>query len=102
MVLSGNRKLKKLRVLVAGGCHVVGYPIGEKHSFVNVTKQILALGGICCEMDAMGRTPVTRRDQLVERLKAQRPDILVLQLGNYETNITFQKYFRKRLGLTKI
>lgn len=91
----------KLRMLVAGGCHVAGYPIGEEYSFVNVAKHILAARKVEAQTITMGRTPVTHATRLAEAIETHRPDVLVLQLGNYETTATFKQYFRRVLGLTK-
>lgn len=90
-----------LRILVAGGCHVVGYPIGEAHSFVTVLGDRLLLSGIDTHVESLAFLPVTHVPRMVEAMRSGRPDVTILQLGNYETTVTFRQYLRRKLGLKK-
>jgi hypothetical protein len=90
-----------LRILVAGGCHVVGYPIGKEHSFANAMADQLRLSGVDTDIETIGFLPVTHAHRMVEAIRSTQPDVTILQLGNYETTVTFRQYARRRLGLKK-
>jgi len=90
-----------LRVLVAGGCHVAGYPIGEEHSFVHVLEHGLASQGVLVESKSVAYLPVTHVDRATEAVRSFTPDVTILQLGNYETTVTFRQFFRRKLGMKK-
>ncbi len=90
-----------LHILVAGGCHVAGYPIGSDYSFVNVITDRLDDLGIGAEASTLAYLPAKHVPRLVEAIRSRRPDVTVLQLGNYETTVTFRQYFRRKLRMKK-
>lgn len=78
-------------ILFAGGCHVEGWPIGPKHSFVNV-----ALGLTHTEepLEPHILSYVnfkTAGDRIVQACRQTGAEYLVLQLGHYETAPVFSK-----------
>jgi hypothetical protein len=82
-------------ILIAGGCHVEGWPVGDEFSF-----GVIAAQAIGAEPKLLGYISLRNPSKLIEYLRRQRrPDILVLQLGNYEAPIPIQKHFRAVLKL---
>jgi hypothetical protein len=79
----------------------VGYPIGEVHSFVTVVKDRLSRGGVDAECETTSYLPVTHVPRMIDAIRNTRPEVTILQLGNYETTVTFRKYFREKLGFKK-
>lgn len=90
-----------LRILVAGGCHVVGYPIGKEHSFANVMADRLLLSGVDTQIESVAFLPITHLRRMAEAIQSTKPDVTILQLGNYETTVTYRQYVRRKLGLKK-
>jgi len=78
------------QILFAGGCHVNGYPVGEDSSFSELTAQALGFG--CLRIGPIGLANTTR---LFEYLNNNpRPEIAVLQFGNYEVPRPLAKHAR--------
>ncbi|MDR3762785.1 MAG: hypothetical protein P4M01_01680 [Acidobacteriota bacterium] len=83
----GYREARIVRLLFVGGCHTVGYPFGPEHGFPRLACEELqrqhARTAIECEV--LPYVSLRRADVILEKCRAVRPDILVLQLGHYET-----------------
>jgi hypothetical protein len=82
--------LKTNRVVVWGGCHVVGYPLGPAHSF---TTKLCELG----ETDVVGQVAnlsFLRMPNQLATLRELQPTHIVLQLGNYEFSASFSHVWR--------
>jgi hypothetical protein len=77
-------------ILFAGGCHVNGYPVGESSSFSEITAN--ALGCACTRIAPIGLSNTSRLFDYLEL--HPRPNILVLQFGNYEAPRPLAKHFR--------
>jgi hypothetical protein len=76
--------LSPKRVIVIGGCHVIGFPVGERYSFVSGL-----LGQSSFSKKHLVTLPyvsVSRLSDTLESVGALRPqDLIILQLGNFET-----------------
>ena len=91
----------KINLLVAGGCHVTGYPIGDENSFANIAGDMLGRSGSQVKSTKLSHVTLAHKEKLIGAVIATAPTVLVLQLGNYETTVTFRQYFRDRLGRPK-
>jgi hypothetical protein len=83
------------RILFVGGCHINGFPVGEGYAFTHV-----ALG---CLSDHGENTPyvlplfnLRSGPQILAACRELKPDVIVLQLGHYES----PKPLKKTLGLS--
>ena len=72
----------KLRILVAGGCHVVGYPIGEQFSFPSVARDTLALRGTEIEWRTMARVPIKHVKCLMDAVSSRDKEYLEMRGGH--------------------
>ncbi|HEY3441185.1 MAG TPA: hypothetical protein VGK29_10555 [Paludibaculum sp.] len=86
-----------VQVLFAGGCHVVGYPIGEAVAFPEVVKQRLLERGVVLETQRLAYVKLTHAAKLRAACAESRPDLLVLQLGHFELSRPLSQYLRSRL-----
>ena len=77
-------------IVVAGGCHVYGWPIGDLFSFIHVGL------GATPHVTLSTVAPLNLRNypRLLEHLRQQPADVLILQLGNYETMGSIPEHFR--------
>jgi hypothetical protein len=87
------------RLVFAGGCHVAGYLVGAQSGFVTIALNVLAHSGLECEARTLEHLPLTYPERLEQFCMSYRPDVLVLQLGNWETNTSLREYLRKTVGL---
>lgn len=97
---SAGSEVSVHRILFAGGCHVLGYPVGEEHSFPAVALRSLAHH----EPQApslLGYISLRSGPLLVDICRQQEPEFLVLQLGNYETMPVFRKILQKAFHLRR-
>jgi hypothetical protein len=85
----------KLRMLVAGGCHVFGHPLGAAHSFTSIAQQRLA-ETTSFEIATL-RVSLKRLDPVIEFLQREHVDVLVLQLGNFECPMDIHRHIRLEL-----
>lgn len=85
------------RIVIAGGCHVNGWPIGKASGFVEVM-----LHDFHCE-NSSTLAPINLRNctSLLQLLRQQPADIVVLQFGNYETLASIKKHLRAILHLSR-
>lgn len=93
-----TRERPTMQVLFAGGCHVVGYPIGEAAAFPAAVKQSLQARGVVLEMNRLAYIKLTHAAKLRDACAQYRPDILVLQLGHFELSRPLSQYLRARLS----
>ena len=83
-------------ILFAGGCHVNGYPIGESSSFSELTATTLG-----CTFTRIGPIGLADTSRLTDYLRLhRRPDIAVLQFGNYEVPRPLARHARSVLSAT--
>jgi hypothetical protein len=93
--------LMQYRLVFAGGCHVGGYLVGAQSSFVTIALNVLAHSGLECEARTLEHLPLTHPERLKQFCTSYRPDVLVLQVGNWETNKGLRDYLRTTVGLKK-
>lgn len=83
------------RILFAGGCHVVGYPVGKELSFATIAVRSISFSGAEAA-EAVGYVNLRSGPRLAEVCRGQGVEFLVLQLGHYELMPNFSKIFRGR------
>jgi len=81
-----------IQVLFAGGCHTIGYPVGEQFSFPTVTRQCLAQRGVSIAVERLPYVKLTHREKLIDKCRQVNPDVLVLQLGHLELHQPLWSY----------
>lgn len=94
---ANHRDRGALRILFAGGCHVLGYPLGEDASFPDVVKRRLRQHGTLAELHRLPYMKLTHAGKLQAACAACRPDVLVLQLGHFELSRPLSQYLRSLL-----
>ena len=82
-------------MLFAGGCHVVGYPVGTENSFATLVQERLRETGIETEIHRLSHLKITHHSRLSAAIAEARPDVLVLQLGHFELSRSLSDYFRQ-------
>lgn len=87
-------------ILFAGGCHIIGYPIGEDRSFPAIIRMRLRQEGAKVEVGTLPYLKLPHRRRLTAKCKELRPDVLVLQLGHAELNQQLTKYIQRLWGLS--
>jgi hypothetical protein len=96
--------MSQTRVLFAGGCQTDGYPIGRDQGFAAVAMRALAGRGLAAESRRLPTLALSRTEPLIEACRDYAPDLVVLQLANYETCLRVGVRVRKllrRVGLRK-
>jgi hypothetical protein len=84
-----------LRILVAGGCHVFGYPIGESKSFAAVLERELSpLADV--QLTCL-RASLKYSSVILETLAVSPADVLILQLGNLECPVHVRRHLRQQM-----
>lgn len=96
-VRRGGARAGAFRVMFAGGCHVEGFPIGREHAFPEVTVRELQKQ-LPCVARCAPQVNLSTAPLLVRECTRFRPDVLVLQLGHYESAIWVTKRARKLLS----
>lgn len=86
-----------IRILFAGGCHVVGYPVGEAASFPEIVRRRLEASGISLELRKLAYLKLTHAAKLEAACSDCAPDLLVLQLGHFELSRPLSQYLRSIL-----
>jgi hypothetical protein len=89
-----------LRILFAGGCHVSGYPLAPGHGFPSVTLTRLQPEA-SCRIRTLDKVNLKRTDMIVDECVRFPPDILVLQLGHYESGVWIGKRVRRLFKVAK-
>lgn len=85
-------------ILFAGGCHVIGYPVGEDRSFPSLVRQSLAASGVTATIHRLAYLPLSRPSRLADECAAVRPDLVVFQLGHFELSGRLSAYLMSALG----
>jgi len=83
-----------LRILFAGGCHVCGFPIDPDDAFPRVAVQHLS-GEFSIEAGHISNLAMSKVRMLITQCRSFHPDVLVLQLGHYESGLWLQKRMNK-------
>ena len=88
---------KPHHIVIAGGCHVNGFPIGGALSFVRVMLQ----SDPCADPFTIAPINLRNCTSLLSHLREHPADMLILQLGNYETLASIKKHLRAILHLNR-
>lgn len=84
---------KPAKILFAGGCHLSGFPVGAELSLVTVA--LRSIGHPAASDPAvLGHLTLRSSHLLVKACREQQAEILVLQVGHYETMPQFGKILR--------
>lgn len=78
--------MKPVEIVVLGGCHVAGYPIGPDQAFPMQLSELLD-GRLVGEVSYLKFTQLPEHLELIDQL---HPSHVVLQLGNYEFADSFR------------
>jgi len=83
--------MKTIKVLALGGCHIAGYPVGEKYAFPQLFGRLLASE----PGETVANIQLASLPQHLARVAEQRPSHVLLQLGNYECADSFRLLLRQ-------
>lgn len=87
-----------LTVCALGGCHVGGFVVGPHKSFPGLLREHLASShGVDVELHTFSLFRFRDTDKATHLLSEVRPDVLILQLGNFEASWVPQRSRWKRL-----
>lgn len=89
------------KVLFAGGCHLTGYLAGADYAFPKVAVEILSRQDIFIESEFVTHVPLHRPERVIVQLSGWNPDLLVLQVGHFETQRTFGQWLREEIRTRK-
>lgn len=83
--------MKSTRIIVLGGCHVVGYPIGQNNAFPTLLAELV-------DGEVIKQVPNLQFLRVVNHLaciEETQPSHVVLQLGNYAFSASFYHVMRQ-------
>ena len=83
--------MKPVELVVLGGCHVAGYPIGASQAFPAQLSELLG-GQVVGEVSYLTFTHLPEHLPLIDQLQ---PSHVVLQLGNHEFADSFRPLLRQ-------
>ncbi len=89
---------RELKILAVGGCHVAGYPFDPSKSFINLVFPASRGNQVC----SIARLPLTRGAKVREALEQDSYDVLVLQVGNFESVFSLKAilgFWKRKLGM---
>jgi len=86
----------KPRILMAGGCHLAGYLVGQDSAIPEVVSALLAAGGNPIEMEVLTHVPLTHPDRVTAAGARFGQHFTVLQVGHYESQASFAKWLRRK------
>lgn len=92
-------RMKPLRITYIGGCHLIGYPVGNDLGFPRLLASRLASLGVVVEPAILQPVPVRVLAQMIAFVEASQPEVVILQLGNFETSLTVGSLLRRAVGL---
>ena len=84
---------KRVEIVALGGCHILGHPISQDHSFPSLLAEMLG-GEVVMRV---GHLQFMRLPEHLAAVGALRPSHVVFQLGNYE----FSASLRRSMGQFK-
>ena len=83
--------MKSVELVVLGGCHVAGYPLGPDQAFPGQLSELLG-GRLVGQVSYLKFTHLPEHLRLIDQL---RPSHVVLQLGNHEFADSFRPLLRQ-------
>lgn len=85
----------RIKILYVGGCLVIGYPVGQSLGYTDVAVDILKRKYPSADFEQHYLAYVNLREQDQELILSDcselAPDVVVLQLGHYETAVEIKK-----------
>lgn len=95
------KKNNSLGILVVGGCHVLGYPIGASLGFPDQLAALLTdTAGDPISLASIGHLKLSHGPKVFETVRRLRPEILILQVGHFELTNGGSSYSTKKLALS--
>ena len=88
---------KRVEIVALGGCHILGHPISQDHSFPSLLAEML--GGEVVMRG--GHLQFVRLPEHLAAVGALRPSHVVFQLGNYEFSASLRRsvnQFKRAFG----
>lgn len=85
------------KLVVVGGCHVVGYLVGQENGFVQHIARRLQASAV----QALPHVGIKKVDKVASSLQESRAKFVVLQLGNFEFSASWKQLLQSTLGLPK-
>jgi hypothetical protein len=92
--VSNAKLIGPVRILIAGGCHVVGFPKGEGKSLTGLLEAQLKARGLSVEILGLPYVKLTHAKKVMTLCADFNPDVLVLQIGHFELSQTLSAYLR--------
>jgi hypothetical protein len=89
-----------MHIVAIGGCHVSGFGVSHGESFVDHLARAFIAEGSAPTVELHPRFRLADSEQLSGILADRVPDIVLLQVGNYEAAFDWQRRVRKALGLS--
>ncbi len=84
-----------LHALVAGGCHVGGYPVPPGKGFVSTMAALLLDSGLKCEPTTIEHVKLTRPERVVEIARRKPWDVAIFQCGHFELSFSLVSQIRR-------
>jgi hypothetical protein len=81
-------------MIAIGGCHVAGYKVGPENSFINV---LAKSSGFHCIHKAP-QFQIKKSIEIREKINKHNPEIVILQLGNYEFQGSLKEIIKKKIN----
>lgn len=88
-----------IKIVAVGGCHVVGYPAGMP-GFMSFVSHYLRQEEVEHSCSLYGTFNLNSIAAISNVLNKQQPDVLIVQMGNYEFQSDLLKRTRKLVGLS--
>ncbi|MDR9900964.1 GDSL-type esterase/lipase family protein [Aetokthonos hydrillicola Thurmond2011] len=79
-----EKQSRPVRLMFAGGCHVLGYPVGERNGFPAEIKRLFLSANAKAVYHCVGYLKLTHFNRLNFEIQQFQPDVLILQIGHYE------------------
>lgn len=89
--------MKPVELVVLGGCHVAGYPIGASQAFPTQLSELLG-GQVVGQVSHLTFTRLPEHLRLIDQL---RPSHVVLQLGNHEFADSFRPLLQQLASMLR-
>jgi lysophospholipase L1-like esterase len=87
------------KVVAVGGCHIHGYPVGIP-GFMSFASRLLRREGVEHSCSLHGTLNLNSIPTIATILREQQPDVLIVQMGNYEFQSDLLRRTRKLIGLS--
>src|SRR4051794_32862950 len=84
-----------LHALVAGGCHVGGYPVPPDKGFVRTMVALLQEQGLKCETTIIEHVKLARPERVVHVAGQKRWDFAIFQCGHFELSFSLISQIRR-------